>query len=245
MLKGSLILVGSGITFYAHLTLEAKTYIEQADKVLYLINEPLMQQWIEKYARCSKNLDHVYHAYPDRRAAYHAITQTILDELQDDITVCVVIYGHPCVFSKPGLDAVRTAKTQGCNTKILPGISAADCLFADLLIDPGDQGCQMFDASDFLFNHKTIDGRSHLLLWQIDAIGCDDQSSLKINAPELKQLTEKLLQHYPQQHPVTLYEAALYPTFSPIIMPVVLHELPTQPLTRRTTLYVPPNHNKE
>ena len=45
--KPSLVVVGSGIKFMSHLTIEAKSYIEQSDKVLYLVNDPLMKKWIQ------------------------------------------------------------------------------------------------------------------------------------------------------------------------------------------------------
>lgn len=240
MRHGSLVLVGSGIKFYAHLTQEAKIYIEQSDKVLYLVNEPLMQQWIEKYAPSSQSLDPWYHAFSKRIDAYHHITQAILDELAKGLHVCVVIYGHPCVFSKPGLDAIRIAKASGYTTRILPGISAADCLFADLMIDPGNVGCQLYEASDFLFNAKKIDARAHLLLWQVDAIGVSDQASLTSNAKELHQLASILLNDYPADHEVILYEAAQYPHFDPIVTNTILRQLPYQSLSRLTTLYLPP-----
>jgi hypothetical protein len=37
---------------------------------------------------------------------------------------------------------------------MLPGISAEDCLFADLGIDPGIYGCQSYEATDFLANGR-------------------------------------------------------------------------------------------
>jgi uncharacterized protein YabN with tetrapyrrole methylase and pyrophosphatase domain len=238
--SGSLILVGSGIKFHCHLTQEAKMYIEQADSVLYLVNEPLMQQWIEKYARSAQSLDEVYHAFTKRIDAYHAITRVILDEIAKNLHVCVVLYGHPCVFSKPGLDAARIAKSKGYATQILPGISAADCLFADLMIDPGNVGCQLYEASDFLFNDKKIDARAHLLLWQIDAIGVIDQSSLTCGAKVLQDLTAMLLKYYPAHHAAVLYEAAQYPHFDPIVEHILLQQLPYQRLSRLTTLYLSP-----
>ena len=32
---------------------------------------------------------------------------------------------------------------------MLPGVSAKDCLYADLLIDPSNPGCVTYEASDF------------------------------------------------------------------------------------------------
>ncbi len=131
--NSSLVVVGSGIKFLSHLTTEARAYIEQSDKLLYLVNDPAMQEWIEKANTNAESLAEIYHKHSLRRESYHAITEYILKILRQDQHVCVVLYGHPTVFSQPALNAVRQAQQQGYYTKILPGVSAEDCLFADLM----------------------------------------------------------------------------------------------------------------
>jgi len=39
---------------------------------------------------------------------------------------------------------------------MLPGISAEDCLFADIGVDPGIYGCQSFEATDLFVNESLI-----------------------------------------------------------------------------------------
>src|SRR5439155_2742798 len=141
--------------------------IEQADQVLYLVNDPAMKEWIKKINHCANSLDTLYKQDRLRHRCYQAITDHILETLYKNIHLCVVIYGHPAVFAQPGLDAVIEARKKGYDAKILPGISAEDCLFADLLIDPGTIGCQTFEATDFLIHRRKFDNSSHLILWQI------------------------------------------------------------------------------
>ena len=89
----------------------------------------------------------------------------------EDQHICVALEGHPSVFATPALNAVILAKQHGYYAKILPGISSEDCLFADLLIDPGSSGCQSFEATDFLIHKRIFDPTCHLILWQVDEIG--------------------------------------------------------------------------
>lgn len=152
MNKASLVVVGTGIKFLSHLTNEVKAYILQSDKVLYLVNDPAMKDWIRQNNPKSESLDPLYAKYPLRIDCYRAITDYILASLKENQHVCVVLYGHPSVFSQPGLNAVIQARKEGFYAKILPGISAEACLFADLLIDPGLHGCQSFEATDFLIH---------------------------------------------------------------------------------------------
>lgn len=239
--KASLTIVGSGIKFLSHLTNESKAYIKQADIVLYLVNDPAMKEWIQKTALRSESLDNLYTQYSLRLSCYKAITNYIVDMLRhSNQHICVVLYGHPSVFSQPGLDAAMKAKQEGYDVRILPGISAEDCLFADLLIDPGSSGCQSFEATDFLIRRRRFDPTSHLILWQVDIIGVLNNPSSHNNSKGANVLVNYLKQHYRITHEVILYEAAQYPSFGPRIQRLPLNELPNATFSRISTLYVPP-----
>lgn len=90
MKNASLVVVGSGIKFLSHLTIESKAYIEQSDKVLYLVNEPAMKEWIQKINLHSESLDPFYTQYSLRSDCYRAITNHILQTLRKIQHVCVV-----------------------------------------------------------------------------------------------------------------------------------------------------------
>lgn len=240
MIKASLVVVGSGIKFMSHLTHEARAYIEQSDKVLYLVNDPAMKEWIKKSNPNAKSLDNLYIKYHLRNDCYTAITDYILETLRKNQHVCVVLYGHPTVFSKPGLDAVLLAREEGYYTRVLPGISAEACLFADLLINPGTYGCQSFEATDFLIRQRRFDPNSHLILWQVDVIGRLDNPQRHDNSNGIKLLIDYLLKQYSVNHEIIIYEAAQYPGFEPRIEKILLGQLQNACLSRISTLYVPP-----
>lgn len=240
-MTSSLIVVGSGIKFLSHLTPEAKTYIEQSEVVLYLVNDPLLKEWIQKKNANTHSLDFLYQKYQLRQESYTAITKYILDELRKLQQVCVVLYGHPAVFAQPGLEAVRQAKKEGFEAIILPGISAEDCLFSDLLIDPGSSGCQSFEATDFLLYKRKFDVYCHLILWQIDMIGMLGHK--KLHHKGISLLTNYLKNFYSEDHLITIYEAAQYPSFKPLIQHFQLKNLCFAKFSRISTLYVPPLEN--
>ncbi len=236
----TLVVVGSGIKFLSHLTVEAKAHIVQADEVLYLVNEPAMKCWIEKTSRKATSLDLIYNEYRLRHDCYRAITNYILETLNKNIHLCVVIYGHPTIFAEPGLNAVIAARQKGYDAKIIPGISTLDCLFADLLIDPGTIGCQTFEATDFLIHTRKFDNSSHLILWQIDIIGVLENPEYHDSTHGLRYLVNYLNTDYDINHKVILYQASQYPFFKSSIKEVVLRELPDTKISPITTLYIPP-----
>ncbi|MBA3661119.1 MAG: uroporphyrinogen III methylase [Gammaproteobacteria bacterium] len=238
--KNSLVLVGSGIKFLSHMTMETKAYIKQADHVLYLVNEPLMKEWIQKTNFNSESLDDLYKKFQLRIECYEAITNFILEKVRKGSHVCVVFYGHPTVFAKPGLDAACLAKKEGYDVRILPGVSTEDCLFADLLIDPSSCGKQSFEATDFLIYRRKFDPCSHLILWQADVIGAVNNPEYFNNEIGIKLLYNYLRTYYESAHKIILYEAAQYPGFAPKIETYTLRELAKIKLTSISTLYFPP-----
>lgn len=243
MTNASLVVVGTGIKLISHLTVEAKAYIEQADKVLYLVNEPLIKEWLHTLNKNAESLDDIYIRFNSRLQAYSAISEYILSELRKKQHVCVVIYGHPAVFAKPALDAAVQAKKEKFDTKILPGISSEDCLFADLLINPGSNGCLSLEATDLLIFQRQIDVSCHVILWQVSVIGMINHSRDHDNSNGLFLLHQYLSEYYVSDHMLISYSAAQYPSFDPVINKFPLHDLPQTKFTRTATLYIPPAKN--
>jgi len=224
----------------SHLTVEAKANIEQADIVLHLVNEPVMIEWIQKASKCSESLESLYYKYDLRSNSYLAITEYILEILRTKRHVCVVMYGHPAVFATPALQAVIKARAEGYDARVLPGISAEDCLFADLLIDPGADGCMSFDATDLLVHQRKFDPNCHLVLWQADVIGGLCHQEHHNNKVGINLLGQFLLRKYPAEHPVIIYVASQYPGMSAAITQVKLSQLDSAKIPPIATLYLPP-----
>jgi hypothetical protein len=124
---------------------------------------------------------------------------------------------------------------------MLPGISAEDCLFADVGFDPAKTGCQSFEASDFLMARRRFDPTSALILWQVGMLGEPSVRPGMVCRPErLQVLTGVLRRTYPPRHPIVLYEAAQYAVCRPRINRVTLARLPKQAIPPAVTLFVPP-----
>ncbi|HBD7411738.1 TPA: uroporphyrinogen III methylase [Legionella pneumophila] len=236
-------LIGCGIKIIAHLSKEAESHINKAEIVLFLVNEPVMEEWIGVHARKVKNLSGLYFSQKNRESSYRLITKEILHALECYEFVCVVFYGHPTVFALPGLEAIKKAKENGVETKIIPAISAEDCLFADLEIDPGECGCYSVEATDLLVYQRHPDTSSHLLVWQVGMLGnLGHEAHLKTDAIEL--FVEYLLKFYSENHVAVIYEASIYPGLDCIVKKFMLKELRDQRISKIAILYIPPEEKK-
>jgi hypothetical protein len=237
--KGSLTIVGAGIRPGLHTTQEARVRIEQASKVLYLLAEQAPEGWIERLNPSAESLAPVYQPGRDHAEVYEALVSAMLDLVHRGEDVCVVTYGNPAVFDQSSHEAVRRARSEGFPAKILPGISALDCLFVDLGLDPGRDGLQTFDATDFLELGKIPDIAVPLVLWQISVIG-DTKTGGTVNREGLGILGERLAGLYGEDHEVIVYEATPFPAGRPLIEPCLLKGLTEAEVTGMSTLYVPP-----
>lgn len=234
-----LIVVGAGIKSISHLTEETKWVIQNADKVLYLINEDNLKEWIQREAKDSESLDTIYFSSEKRIQAYQAITNHIIEQYQKFSILCVVFYGHPTVFADSALSAVKQIKHNGGEAIILPAISAQDCLFSDLEIDPGDRGCFSIEATELVLFERAIDTRAHMILWQVANFGrVDGKRTGHINI-----LQDYLMIYYSKDSPICLYEASSLPTHSPRIEWTRLQHLCTSVISTITTVYIPPVEN--
>ena len=240
MKKGSLVIVGSGIKSVAHVTLETKAHIEQSDQVFYVVGNPVISEWIKKLNSNTKSLYELYAVGKERLDTYDEMVEIMLVSVREGLKVCGIFYGHPGVFVNPSHRAIEQARKEGYETCMLPGVSAEDCLFADIGVDPAKYGCQSFEATDFLVYERKFDHRSSLILWQIGVIGDSTYQKNYDYLAGLSVLVEKLTEVYGADHEVIIYEAAEFPILEPVINRVPLHKLLESRVTPISTLYVPP-----
>jgi hypothetical protein len=207
--------------------------------VLYLVADPAVMSLLERLNPNARSLHTYYEVGEDRRRAYAAITEHILERVRAGASVCAAFYGHPGAFVRPSHDAVALARSEGFPARMLPAVSAEDCLFADLGVDPGRTGCQSYEATDFLLRDRRIDVSAALILWQVGVIG-NLAYAPEGDTSQVAVLVERLLRDYPADHGIVLYEASLYPVCDPVIEHIPLCELADADISPMSTLYLPP-----
>ena len=239
MSHGSLTIVGTGITLGVHLTPEARAAIGRSDELLHLAADPVAEEWLLRLHPSSTSLRSAYRLGEPREAIYERIVERLLAPVRAGRRVTAAFYGHPGVYVTPSHDAIRRARAEGYAAHMLPAVSAEDCLFADLGVDPASVGCVSYDATDFLLRARPVDTSSSLILWQITVIG-DLTAVAEPRLDNVAVLVERLAEHYPREHEVVVYEASPYPVAGPVVERVPLGDLAKAPLTALSTLYVPP-----
>ncbi|MDI1449274.1 SAM-dependent methyltransferase [Polyangium sp. 6x1] len=235
-------MVGTGIQWGGQTTLAARHAIEKAERVLFVVADPWASQWVLSLNPRAEQLPYPLDGRP-RRQIYLDMVERILSEVRLGRQVCAVFYGHPGFLTAPGHEAVRRARSEGFFARMLPGVSSLDCLIADLGLEPGHDGWQVFEATNFLTRPRSFDVHTALILCQIGGIGNlgpFDPSERERIRRGLSALGELLRSRFPATHEAVIYEASVHPVDPPRIDRVTLGNLEEASVSELSTLYVPP-----
>lgn len=238
--RGSLACVGLGMTLGSHLTPLARSHIEQADVVFAGLSDGIVEMWLERMHPDVRSLQPYYKEGKSRMKTYREWVDLMMTEVRSGKRVCGVFYGHPGIFAWSPHKAIEVARAEGFAAHMEPGISAEDCLYADLGIDPGRFGCQHFEASQLLFYERRIDPTGYLVLWQVGLVGDRSLARFETGSAYRQVLVDLLSRDYPLDHEVIIYRGATLPIEQPRVRRVALRDLPNVLLTAEETVVLPP-----
>lgn len=228
------------MTLGSHLTPLARSYIEKSDVVFAATSDGIIELWLSQMHPDVRSLQPLYQDGKSRMDTYRQMVETLLTEVRAGKRVCGAFYGHPGVFAWPPHKAVEIARREGYSAHMEPGISAEDCLYADLGIDPGIVGCQHFEATQFMLYRRVIDTAGYLILWQVGAAGDQSMARFQTGPAHRQVLADLLAQHYPRDHEIILYRVATLPTQQPLILRLALAALAEAEVDMHMTVIVPP-----
>ena len=228
------------MTLGSHLTPLARSYIEKADVVFAVMSDGIVELWLSEMHPDVRSLQPLYREGKSRLQTYREMVETMLTEVRAGKKVCGAFYGHPGVFAWPPHKAIEMARKEGFRAHMEPGISAEDCLYADLGIDPGTFGCQHFEASQLLFYKRVIDPSAYLVLWQVGVVGDQSLARFSTGSAYRALLVDLLSRDYPLDHGIIVYRAATLPIHEARIERSTLHKLPELTIELADTIVLPP-----
>ena len=237
---GSLACVGVGMTLGSHISPLARSHIEQADVVFTGLSDGIIELWIAGMNKDVRSLQRYYSEGTSRMHTYRQMVDAILTEVRAGKKVVGAFYGHPGVFAWAPHKAIDIARKEGYSAHMEPGISAEDCLYADLGIDPGTFGCQHYEASQLMLYKRRIDPTAYLILWQVGIAGDQSLARFTTGAEYRQVLVDLLAQDYPLDHEVIVYRCATLPIQQPRIERVALGKLAEVDIDLHPTVVIPP-----
>ncbi len=237
---GSLVCVGIGMTLGSHISPLARSHIEQADVVFTGLSDGIIELWIAGMNKDVRSLQQYYNEGTSRMHTYRQMVEAMLTEVRAGKKVVGAFYGHPGVFAWAPHKAIAVARSEGYGAHMEPGISAEDCLYADLGIDPGKVGCQHYEASQLMFYKRRIDPTAYLVLWQVGIAGDQSLARFSTGADYRQVLVDLLAQDYPLDHEVIVYRCATLPIHQPRIERIALGKFTEMEIDLHRTVVIPP-----
>jgi len=238
--RGSFVAVGVGIGGAGQTTLEAVELMRAADKLFHSALDPVVELWLKELNPSAESLHPLYEEGKDRSETYAEMVDAFVRCVESGRSTCAAYYGHPGVLVEATHRTIRTLRRRGYPARMVPGVSADGCLYADLLVNPGDRGIQSYEASDFVMSRRAFDPRAGLILWQVGVLGETDWTSKARRHPErVAALVDVLLRKYPRDHQVVLYFASTFPLKPPSIRKVRLRDVPKRHVYPMDMLYIP------
>lgn len=244
MKQGNIVCVGLGMVLGAHISPLCRNFIAQADIVFIGASEKLVELWVTELNANTISLQQFYQEGKDRRLSYNQMVEAMMAEVRQGKNVVGAFYGHPGVFAWAPHKVIAVAIEEGYQAHMEPGISAEACLYADMAIDPGRFGIKHVEATQFMIFERNVDLTAYLILWQIGFAGDTTLSKYQTGNDSRTLLKSLLLECYPANHKVAIYEAAILPTEQARVEWVRLDALDHVDVQHHSTLVIPPANKK-
>ncbi|MBL4659511.1 MAG: hypothetical protein JKY19_04080 [Alcanivoracaceae bacterium] len=91
-----------------------------------------------------------------------------------------------------------------------------------------------------MLKKEAFDATTYLILWQVSLTGDSSFAKFSTTADDKQQLVDMLLNAYPDNHLITLYECAVLPIDLTRIEKIELKDLANANISGKTTVVIPP-----
>ncbi|WP_437523406.1 SAM-dependent methyltransferase [Sorangium sp. So ce726] len=200
--KPDIYVVGTGIAAPDHLTKEAERILSSCNEVLFVDSGPGLPDYLATICARVTDLSTLYEDGSSRLKTYHRMAARVLEAALDRAPVAFALYGHPLVYAYPPFLVRAGAAELGLRVKVVPGISAADCILTELNIDPATNGFQMYEATDVLLRRRPLQSDVPALIWQIGAVETGLYSRAPSRPERFSRFQKHLEKYYPRSHVV-------------------------------------------
>ncbi len=221
-----LYIVGAGVAFPHHLTLQAIEILSACTAICTNLPQESVSRLPFDLSQKCRSLWPLYQEGRIRSDNYRDVTEAILKEVETSPPTAWLTPGHPMVFDSVSTALLKAAALRKWSTRIVPGISSIDTLFADIEYDPA-QGISIYDATSLVCRNVPITTSTPLILLQVGAFLSERaQLTLKTAALDLCPLRDYLVKYFPIGHECALIHSSYRIDLTPRIIWTTLRELP-------------------
>lgn len=235
-------IVGSGVKFPEHLTLETIAILEKCNSVYTIASHLSNEQNTPCFLKDKiKNLWHLYQPDRLRRKNYKAMTEAIVNAAHQESPIAYLASGNPVVFDSVTQWIIESAEEKNLTVQVFPSISSIDTIMVDLKYEVAP-GLQIYDASMLIgLNLKPQIDISCIIL-QISTFGTSYTTAYRIPQKNcLEPLKTYLMQFYPASHQVHFVSSSFKNIQAAKIVTISLENIDLNfHNIRGSSLFIPP-----
>jgi hypothetical protein len=242
-----LYIVGLGIRGTEQITPEAGAALRACRKVYFGAEQRGIAEYLQRYGCEVEDLYALAEPGASRPATYQRMADKVLQAARERPPVGFAVYGHPMILVLPTRLIRQQAPELGLSVKVIPGVSALDCLLADLGFDPCERGLIQYEATYALLYQPPLDPAAACLLWQA-GMAETVLYDLGVSRPgRFRRLSDYLARFHPGGHRVALAISPRDPLDGPIIAWLTIDELREahEDVMSGATLFIPPSSEPE
>jgi uncharacterized protein YabN with tetrapyrrole methylase and pyrophosphatase domain len=246
-LRADIAIVGLGVSGVHQITREVEETLRRCNETFITDMGVGVVEYLETLSPKVTDLTSRYEAGNHRILIYRRMASEVVAAALEHPPVAFATYGHPRMFCYPTTLIQRAATVLDLAVEVLPGISFLDTLLAELGIDPGFDGLQIYEATDLVVRRRPLQTDVNCVITQgpivMDAYNRQGEPSDE----NVGLLQEYLLEFYPADHEAVFVVSKTHPLLDSIKQAVPIGKLATalQQGASVGTLFVPPVRHRE
>ncbi|WP_129600906.1 nucleoside triphosphate pyrophosphohydrolase [Anaerophilus nitritogenes] len=218
----TLTIIGLGPGSREYLTLGAFEKMKQTNKVYLRTNKHPVVSFLESEGICYESFDFFYEKEENFYKVYESVVNSLVDMVQSE-NIIYAVPGSPFVAENTVQMLMKEAQKNKFLLDFIPSVSFIEALLHTLRKDP-ITGLKIIDGLGF---DEQIDIQTDTIITQV------------YNQFVASQIKLKLMEYYPDEHPIIVVHAAGIPNEEKI-QNIMLYELDRIPwLDYLTSVYIP------
>ena len=240
--EADIYLVGAGIAFPEHLTIETIELLTRCERICTNLPEVMLGGLPQDLRDKCVSLSTLYQDGRLRTENYRDVFEAVVELAEVKTPVAWLTPGHPIIFDSVSAALLKEGKSRGWQVRVIAAISSIDTLLAELGYDPA-HGLLIHEATALVRRRIPVVASVAMMLLQ-PAVFDVDVAIIAGNSkgPDLSPLRDYLCEFHSANHECALIRSSSMVGQRDLVNWLKLGELASAPypIVAGSTLFVPP-----